>query len=417
MPDRPFLSVIIPTFNRWAYLEKVLRALAEQDLQKDLFELIVVDDGSRDETPRAMATFSGLQNLRYVRKENSGPADAKNLGIYMAKGKVVLFLDDDDIPARSLLSTHLATHQQNPDPSVAVLGYTELAEELKTDPLLRYVTTVGYQYCCYPLFEDGSLLDWQAFWGGRSSVKRSFLLEHDGLFNPIFKFHEDIELGLRLARHGLKVLFNKKARSILVRNPGFDEICKREFLKGKYHYLLSYLYDHRQLRKYTRNWEKKWRILSFFHEQGYESVKKLHESIQWRIKEGLELDGATETTLFSAYKRVFESFYYKGMSEGPQLVEELGKKGYLVACRRKGKVLFMCRDSPLALPGARKRKQGHPFAGKSGGQAGAEKIFVQLGSCWKEPISKARGLFSGKKRLFPPGLFKGIKNLFLFLNK
>ncbi|QSR87490.1 glycosyltransferase family 2 protein [Candidatus Methylacidiphilum infernorum] len=341
-PD-PAISVIIPTFNRSFYLEKVLEALLEQDLDKELFELIVIDDGSRDETLPFLSSFSKSMNLRYVRKENAGLATAKNLGIYMAKGEILLFLDDDDMPTRSLLSAHLTTHRKYPDPSVAVLGYTEVAEELKADPLLDYVCNVGHQYFSYSLFRENSILDWQAFWGGRTSVKRSFLIER-GVFNPVFRFLEDIELGWRLSKFGLKVLFNKKAKSILVRNPGFEGICQRERNKGKYHFLFSYLYRDEEIKNYSRigNWQEKWLRYAPFWEKITDSAKKLHECLCLRIKEGQSID-EHKPLLYEAYRKLLECYFYKGVSEGPQLVLDLAKKGYLVESHR-GKVVISFPD-------------------------------------------------------------------------
>ncbi|ACD84119.1 glycosyltransferase family 2 protein [Candidatus Methylacidiphilum infernorum] len=345
MPDRPhpLLSVIIPTFNRSFYLRAVLDALVQQDLDSSLFELIVVDDGSSDDTPEVAQAFSSGLALRYVRRENAGQASARNLGIYLSRGEILVFLDDDDIPSRSLLSEHLKIHEQFPDPRVAVLAYTELSESLKTDPLLAYVTTEGGQYFSYPALSEGGIYDWTTFWSGRISVKRSFLIE-GGVFNPIFRFLEDVELGWRLSKLGLKVVFNKNARSVLIRNPGFEGICQRERNKGKYHFLLGYLYRDERIKSYARieNWREKWRRYAPFSENLYVSVKKLHDCLALRIKEGQSID-EHRPLLYEAYRKLLECFFYKGMSEGPQLVLDLGKKGYLVESQGKNLVISFPR--------------------------------------------------------------------------
>ena len=86
------LSVVIPTYNRASSLERCLRALPAD------VEAIVVDDGSADGTSTVPGRV-GHPLLHYVRKENSGPASARNLGARVARGDILAFTDDDCVPA------------------------------------------------------------------------------------------------------------------------------------------------------------------------------------------------------------------------------------------------------------------------------------------------------------------------------
>ncbi|MEP7199108.1 MAG: glycosyltransferase family A protein, partial [Chloroflexota bacterium] len=83
------LSVIIPAYNAAPTLGDCLRALRQQSFAHDQYEVIVVDDGSTDETA-AMAEQCGA---RIVRQPKRGPAAARNLGVTQARGEVVLFTD------------------------------------------------------------------------------------------------------------------------------------------------------------------------------------------------------------------------------------------------------------------------------------------------------------------------------------
>src|SRR6185437_13183417 len=104
-------------------------------------------------------------------------------GVLAAAAPIVLFFDDDDVADPNLLLRHVEAHERNPEEHVAVLGYTT--------------------------------------WGGHSSCKRS-LLRH-GLFNPTFRFgSEDIELGHRLSRRGLEVVFARDAVSYMNRPVTLD---------------------------------------------------------------------------------------------------------------------------------------------------------------------------------------------------
>ena len=104
------ISVVIPTYNRLPILGDCIAALEEQTLNRARYELIVVDDGSTDGTPAALAAHSGLAVICQLR--NRGPAAARNAGIHAASGTYVLFLDDDIIARPQLLEQHLTIHAQ-----------------------------------------------------------------------------------------------------------------------------------------------------------------------------------------------------------------------------------------------------------------------------------------------------------------
>lgn len=98
----PFFSVIIPVYNRASKLPGAVKSVLDQS-ERD-FELIVVDDGSRD-NPRAVVERFGDPRIRFARKENGGGGSARNRGIDLARGRFVAFLDSDDV----FLPHHLAS--------------------------------------------------------------------------------------------------------------------------------------------------------------------------------------------------------------------------------------------------------------------------------------------------------------------
>ena len=100
----PRASVVVPTFNRAALLPRVLPALLEQDYPQD-YEVVVVDDGSRDDTPRILEEWARRhpERLRVLRQENAGPARARNRGAAAAEGSFIAFIDDDCVAERSWL--------------------------------------------------------------------------------------------------------------------------------------------------------------------------------------------------------------------------------------------------------------------------------------------------------------------------
>jgi len=89
----PFFSVIIPTFNRKVSVEVALRSILEQSFKK--FELIIIDDGSTDQTKEMIKTYKD-RRIYYLYQENHGVAHARNRGLEQARGQFVAFLDSDD---------------------------------------------------------------------------------------------------------------------------------------------------------------------------------------------------------------------------------------------------------------------------------------------------------------------------------
>jgi len=116
------VSVIVPLYNKAAYLSRCLRSVFAQT--HDDFETIVVDDGSSDGGGRLAESFSE-PNLRVFRQENAGPGAARNRGLKEARGKYVAFLDADDEWLPQYLATSVRVLEQTPDAVAATSAYLE----------------------------------------------------------------------------------------------------------------------------------------------------------------------------------------------------------------------------------------------------------------------------------------------------
>lgn len=92
-----FLSLIVPVYNAAAYLQECLMSLENQDLDAGEYEIICVDDGSKDESPEILRTFAEQHsNVILIHQENSGVAGARNTGLQAASGEYIWFVDADD---------------------------------------------------------------------------------------------------------------------------------------------------------------------------------------------------------------------------------------------------------------------------------------------------------------------------------
>lgn len=96
------ISVVIPTYNRAHYLNRALKSLQEQNFSEN-FEVVVVDDGSIDQTAEVVKTWSKQLNLKLVGNSHQGVSVARNLGIKNATGEILVFFDDDAVAAKDWL--------------------------------------------------------------------------------------------------------------------------------------------------------------------------------------------------------------------------------------------------------------------------------------------------------------------------
>lgn len=304
----PLISVVIPTHNREALLLSMLCSLERQILSADQFEILVIDDGSTDGTPELCLRLVAEGLIRYRRVTSGGIAQAKNFGILAAAGRIVLFLDDDDIAAPELLERHVEIHDRHPDVGVAVLGYTTWAPGLTVTPLMKYVTEIGQLLFAYPLTED-TPLPFHHFWGGRTSCKRQFLLDH-GIFDPAFtSIIEDIELAYRLAPAGLTVLHTRSAVTEMARGFSFEEFCERCERRGRALALFAALHPEPDVEEFcgTRDAVERWDALR---PAIAEKIARVHE-LEAQSEGGEDTLGE----LHDLYRSTFEAFQLKGIVE------------------------------------------------------------------------------------------------------
>jgi GT2 family glycosyltransferase len=113
--DLPFISVIIPTYERHAQLCVCLRALARQDYPLERFEVIVVDDGSESPPRPVLELFGDLLDLKLFEQRNTGPAGARNFGAGHARGQLLAFTDDDCEPDAGWLRALASYFERAPE--------------------------------------------------------------------------------------------------------------------------------------------------------------------------------------------------------------------------------------------------------------------------------------------------------------
>lgn len=206
------LSIIIPTYNRGTILPRVLGELARQ-CADSAAEIVVIDDGSADETATIVQEWASSAPVpaSFLRQDHRGPAAARNRGIAVARGDIVLFLGDDVVPGPGLLAAHRRRHEAFPEREVAVLGMVTWSPALPVTPLMRWLEHGGPQFC-YHQITDPEAVPPTFFWTANVSVKAAFVREAGG-FDERFPgaAFEDVELGARLAKRGMRLHFEPAA--------------------------------------------------------------------------------------------------------------------------------------------------------------------------------------------------------------
>jgi glycosyltransferase involved in cell wall biosynthesis len=216
-------SVVIPTYNRSRVLAATLAALGSQtggSVPAPLgfeYEVIVVDDGSTDQTAQTVADTARKfpVSLHYLSQPNRKQGAARNLGARRAAGDVLVFLGDDTVPESDFLAEHSRARRGRVEPGdetrLAVIGYTPWAERLQATRFMRYIGEQGWQFG-FALIKDRENVPFNFFYTSNLSLNRSFFLESGG-FDEGFQEYgwEDIELSVRLKKRGMRLMYHPGA--------------------------------------------------------------------------------------------------------------------------------------------------------------------------------------------------------------
>lgn len=204
------ISAVVPTFNGRALVERTLATLFAQAMPAGAFEVIAVVDGSTDGTGAALRALDAPCAFRVIEQENRGPAAARNAGWRVARGEIVLFVDGDMLCDAGLVAAHLAAHEEGD--RLAAFGSLFLSED---SPRTLAAECFNHEIGAMHLAHRSSA---EAEWRltdcvfSNSSIGREVLEEFGG-FDERFRMREDLELGLRLLRAGVRAKYVPAAKA------------------------------------------------------------------------------------------------------------------------------------------------------------------------------------------------------------
>ncbi|RMF95099.1 MAG: glycosyltransferase family 2 protein [Candidatus Schekmanbacteria bacterium] len=232
------ISIIIPTKNRPGFLMKSLHNIEKFQNSEEL-EMIVVDDGStRQMAHKNMEVCKNInEGIKYLFIEGRGPASARNMAIRISEAPILFFTGDDIIIPQSTLEEHLRFHKDKyKENFFAMTGPIEWDNSIKAKGILDFLDSGNFQFkkdvdAKNDVFET----DFNLFYSSNLSVKRSFLISENLFFDERFPFAawEDIELGYRCQKKGMKILYNNNAPVYHFHEQTISNLVERMVKSGK----------------------------------------------------------------------------------------------------------------------------------------------------------------------------------------
>jgi len=187
-------------------LKRCIKKLATQSLNKNNYEVIIIDDGGNDNCQEVFKEFKNKINIKYYWQENKGPASARNLGIEKSKGCIILFLNDDVAPIKkNFLDEHL---KLNKDSNFAYLGFGETPKTYLKNEFIRFLAPEGDFFNLRHMKDGEECLPFQ-FMTYNLSINKKWLKNDRFDENFTDAVLEDTELGIRLYKKGLKLLYKE----------------------------------------------------------------------------------------------------------------------------------------------------------------------------------------------------------------
>ena len=197
----PELSVVIPTHDRRDLLRACLCSFEHQSASVETFEVVVAIDGSSDGTAEMLAAYAPPFDVSVLTQAQAGAAAARNAGAQAARGRVLLFVDDDVTASPSLVAAHLAA-QRNEDGVVGV-GVIESRIPRGADRFAQLRAEASHEH--YEHLPKRPLTHLDCF-GGNFSVSRSLFEAVNG-FSVEFAMLNDYEFAYRLHKAGARFVF------------------------------------------------------------------------------------------------------------------------------------------------------------------------------------------------------------------
>ena len=211
--NMPAVSIVVPTYNRAERLGETLRSVFNQTCQD--FELIVVDDGSTDDTQKVVNSFPRVQYIS--KQENHGVSRARNEGLALAKGRYICFLDSDDLWGEKKLQIQVQWMGDNPNCQVCYTDEIWIRKGVRVNQMNKHRKYSGdiFRHCLPLCIVSPS-----------SAMLRAELFDEIGNFDESLPACEDYDLWLRIAE---KYPFHFIEEPLIIKQGGHADQLSRKY--------------------------------------------------------------------------------------------------------------------------------------------------------------------------------------------
>lgn len=244
----PFFSVVIPTYNRKRRVIKAIKSVLKQTCRD--YEIIVVDDGSRDRTKNKVRKKFGTR-VRYIYQKNNGPSSARNRGIRHARGRFIALLDSDDRFLRHKLELNKRFLERRPECKFLHNWYYDIRRGNKTK-IQKPKSCKNLTHFRHSLYRRKFTLRTS------TAVIHRDCFRKVGYFNTKYRFSQDWDMWLRLAAHYYgycqKIPLVKYYRTKKKRN---HRKIRKNHQKIRRKIMNKYKWSGAYLRKLDRKYKKK----------------------------------------------------------------------------------------------------------------------------------------------------------------
>lgn len=184
MSKIPLISVIVTTYNNEKYIKACLNSLLAQTFQD--FEIVVIDDGSTDQTSKILDQYLANSRLKIHHQPNTGVSAARNQGLKLSRGNFVCFVDSDDYVAKNYLEKLVTPLLQDSTIDITVCGYQEIYQDHQASYPLKPQLLTGFQATKNLLLNqrDFDVLAW-------NKLYRKYLFTDYDILYPVGQIHED----------------------------------------------------------------------------------------------------------------------------------------------------------------------------------------------------------------------------------
>mgnify|MGYP002725614274 CR=1 FL=1 len=219
------VSVIVPTYKSLDYLRRTIVSLEKQSFDRSHFEVVVVDDGSKDETEEWLLAYTGSLNLKVeILNKNQGRSHARNVGVDLSNNPILVFLDGDMELESEFIENHAKWHL-NPD--IVAIGRVVYDPKLGQRGYARYLQGRGAMK-----FRTADQIPGRYLLSGNCSMTRDTFNKVKGFDESIIHYGEDLDMGIRLEKLDMKLIYDSSLVVSHLHIRPLNDVLKTSFEYG-----------------------------------------------------------------------------------------------------------------------------------------------------------------------------------------